>query len=108
MRTNSAAFQHQAGHASYYGSPQPSTNCGSHFSQPPGNQSRPEYLGHHAAAGFEKHKRQMEIVDDFLSSAKRRHIDSTSYAQIRQSLLPLHGLVPLQTGAIAAGDYIAP
>jgi hypothetical protein len=112
MRTNSAAFPHQAGPHSYY-APQPSTNYGLYFNQPPLNHNpRAEYIGHHAATGFDSRKRAFDMVDEFFGSAKRRQVDPNSYAQVGRSLLPLHG-APLSIhtgpgGAMTATEYITP
>jgi hypothetical protein len=97
-----AQYQHQA-HAGGYYAPQPSTNYGLYFNQPPMNHNqRTEHLGyhHHAAAaggGYDR-KRAFDMVDDFFSSAKRREIDPASYSQIGRSLLPLHGSMSIPSG----------
>jgi hypothetical protein len=106
IRTNSAAFPHQAGHASYY-APQPSTNYGLYFNQPPLHPPRSEYIGHHHAAGFDTRKRAFDMVDDFFGNAKRRHVDPSSYSQVGRSLLPLHGALSLHTGPMPAAEYMA-
>ncbi|TDZ28270.1 pH-response transcription factor pacC [Colletotrichum trifolii] len=105
MRTNSAAFAHQAGHASYY-APQPSTNYGLYFNQQPLNPPRSEYIGHHAG-GYDNRKRAFDMVDDFFAHAKRRQVDPTSYQQVGRSLLPLHGALGLHTGPMPGSDYMA-
>ncbi|KAF6820428.1 pH-response transcription factor PACC-like protein [Colletotrichum sojae] len=105
MRTNSAAFAHQAGHASYY-APQPSTNYGLYFNQQPLNPPRTEYIGHHAA-GYDNRKRAFDMVDDFFAHAKRRQVDPTSYHQVGRSLLPLHGALGLHAGPMPGSDYMA-
>jgi hypothetical protein len=107
MRTNSAAFPHQAGHPSYY-APQPSTNYGLYFNQPPLNHHpRTEYIGHHAA-GFDNRKRAFDMVDEFFGSAKRRQVDPASYGQVGRSLLPLHGALSLHadSGPMTATEYM--
>lgn len=107
MRGNPAAFHHQPTHPSYYGAPQPSTNYGLYFNQQPMSGPRHDYLGHNAAGGFDNRKRQMEMVDNFLGSAKRRQVEPNSYAQINQSLLPLHGMLSVSNGPLApTGDYM--
>ncbi|EGY15025.1 pH-response transcription factor pacC/RIM101 [Verticillium dahliae VdLs.17] len=108
IRTNSAAFPHQAhGHASYYGggAPTPSHSLGLYYAPTRG----PEYLGHHAAAGgFDTRKRAYDMVDDFFGNAKRRHMDPSSYASVGRSLMPLHGALALQTGApMPAAEHMA-
>ncbi|GKT44023.1 pH-response transcription factor pacC/RIM101 [Colletotrichum spaethianum] len=104
IRTNSAAFAHQAGHASYY-APQPSTNYGLYFNQQPLNPPRTEYIGHHG--GYDNRKRAFDMVDDFFAHAKRRQVDPTSYQQVGRSLLPLHGALGLHTGPMPGSDYMA-
>ncbi|KAM5351313.1 hypothetical protein ACJ41O_004036 [Fusarium nematophilum] len=101
MRTNAAAFTHQAGHPSGYYAPQPSTNYGLYFNQPPMNNARTEHLGYGAAPGGYDRKRTYDMVDDFFGSAKRRQIDPSSYAQIGRSLMPLHGNLSIPNGPIA-------
>ncbi|KAF3356602.1 Putative proteasome subunit alpha type-1 [Verticillium dahliae VDG1] len=108
IRTNSAAFPHQAhGHASYYGggAPTPSHSLGLYYAPTRG----PEYLGHHAAAGgFDTRKRAYDMVDDFFGNAKRRHMDPSSYASVGRSLMPLHGALALHTGApMPAAEHMA-
>lgn len=107
MRTNPAGFPPQApGHASYYGgaAPTPSPSLGLYYAPPRG----PEYLGHHAAGGFDTRKRAYDMVDDFFGSAKRRQVDPSSYASVGRSLLPLHGALALQTGSpMPAAEYMA-
>lgn len=106
MRTNpQASFPHQAGHPSYYGAPQPSTNYGLYFNQPTSlGGPRHDYLGHSATSGFDNRKREMDVVDSFLGNAKRRQVQPNSYDQISQNLLPLHGMVPMSMGP--GGDYM--
>ncbi|ROT35704.1 hypothetical protein SODALDRAFT_247565, partial [Sodiomyces alkalinus F11] len=110
IRTNAAAFPHQApGHASYYGggAPAPSPSMGLYYAPPRG----PDYLGHHhhhAAAGFDSRKRAYDMVDDFFATAKRRQVDPASYASVGRSLLPLHGALALQTPAhMPSAEYMA-
>lgn len=107
MRTNAAAFPHQAGHSGYY-APQPSTNYGLYFNQPPLNTSRSEHLGYSAAPGGYDRKRAYEMVDDFFGSAKRRQIDPSSYTDIGRSLLPLHGSLSIPNGPMAATAQYMP
>lgn len=110
IRTNAAAFPHQApGHASYYGggAPAPSPSLGLYYAPPPRG---PDYLGHHhhhAAAGFDSRKRAYDMVDDFFATAKRRQVDPASYASVGRSLLPLHGALALQTPApMPSAEYM--
>lgn len=107
MRGNPQAF-HQPSHPNYYGAPQPSTSYGLYFNQQPLGGPRHDYIGHNAAGGFDNRKRQMEMVDNFLGNAKRRQVEPNSYAQINQSLLPLHGMLSVPSGGplAAGGDYI--
>ncbi|PKS06823.1 hypothetical protein jhhlp_006899 [Lomentospora prolificans] len=107
MRGNPQAF-HQPTHPSYYGAPQPSTNYGLYFNQQALGGSRHDYIGHNAAAGFDNRKRQMEMVDNFLGNAKRRQVEPNSYAQISQSLLPLHGMLSVPNGPLATGGEYMP
>lgn len=107
MRTNAAAFPHQAGHSGYY-APQPSTNYGLYFNQPPLNTSRTEHLGYSAASGGYDRKRAYDMVDDFFGNAKRRQIDPSSYADIGRSLLPLHGSLSMSNGPMATTAQYMP
>jgi hypothetical protein len=96
-------FQHQGGHPNNYYAPQPSTNYGLYFNQPPLNHPRPEqHLGYNTAPQGYDRKRAFDMVDDFFSSAKRREIDPSSYSQIGRSLLPLHGSLSIPNGPMAA------
>lgn len=108
IRTNTAAFPHQTGHASGYYAPQPSTNYGLYFNQPPLNTPRTEHLGYSAAPGGYDRKRTFEMVDDFFGSAKRRQIDPSSYAQIGRSLMPLHGSLSIPNGPMTATEQYMP
>ncbi|KAJ4325655.1 protein with putative role during mitosis [Fusarium piperis] len=108
MRTNAAAFTHQAGHPSGYYAPQPSTNYGLYFNQPPMNNARTEHLGYSAAPSGYDRKRTYDMVDDFFGSAKRRQIDPSSYAQIGRSLMPLHGNLSIPNGPMAATEQYMP
>ncbi|KAL2752514.1 hypothetical protein ACRALDRAFT_1065632 [Sodiomyces alcalophilus JCM 7366] len=110
IRTNAAAYPHQApGHASYYGggAPAPSPSLGLYYAPPPRG---PDYLGHHhhhAATGFDSRKRAYDMVDDFFANAKRRQVDPASYASVGRSLLPLHGALALQTPApMPSAEYM--
>lgn len=108
MRTNAAAFAHQTGHPTggYY-APQPSTNYGLYFNQPPINNGRAEHLGYTAHGGYDR-KRTYDMVDDFFGSAKRRQIDPSSYTQIGRSLMPLHGNLSVANGPMAATEQYMP
>lgn len=108
MRTNTAAFTHQAGPPSGYYAPQPSTNYGLYFNQPPMNNARTEHLGYNTApAGYDR-KRTFDMVDDFFANAKRRQIDPSSYQQIGRSLMPLHGTLSIPNGPMAAEQQYMP
>ncbi|KAM0341948.1 hypothetical protein ACHAPQ_000252 [Fusarium lateritium] len=108
MRTNAAAFAHQTGHPTggYY-APQPSTNYGLYFNQPPINNGRAEHLGYSTHGGYDR-KRTYDMVDDFFGSAKRRQIDPSSYTQIGRSLMPLHGNISVPNGPMAATEQYMP
>ncbi|KAF4121175.1 Zinc finger, C2H2 type [Geosmithia morbida] len=94
-------FQHPPTHHGGYYAPQPSTNYGLYFNQPPLNNQRNEHLGYqgapaaHNGGGYDQRKRAFDMVDDFFSSAKRREIDPSSYSQIGRSLMPLHGTLSM-------------
>ena len=66
---------------------------------------RADYLGHHAAAGFDGRKRTLDDLNDFFGAAKRRQVDPTSYSSVGRSLMPLQAL-SVHTGGLAA-EYIA-
>lgn len=109
MRTNAPppSFPHPAPHPNYYGAPQPSTNYGLYFNQPTAlGGPRHDYLAHSASSGFDSRKRQMDMVDSFLGNAKRRQVEPHSYQQISQSLLPLHGMIPMPMGPGPGSDYM--
>ncbi|KAK2592901.1 hypothetical protein QQS21_009396 [Conoideocrella luteorostrata] len=103
----SGGFSHQ--NHGYY-APQPSTGYGLYFNQPPMNTPRAENIGYGAAAaggGYDR-KRAYDMVDDFFGSAKRRHIDPSSYAQIGRSLLPLHGSLSIPSGPMNGAEQYMP
>lgn len=58
-------------------------------------------MSHHAA--YDQRKRGFDVLNDFFGDAKRRQIDPTSYSQVGQRLMQLHGL-PIQSGALV--DYM--
>nr|Q96X49.1 RecName: Full=pH-response transcription factor pacC/RIM101 [Hapsidospora chrysogena]CAC38840.1 putative transcription factor [Hapsidospora chrysogena] len=96
---------HQPAHPNAYYAPQPSTNYGLYFNQPPlNNHQRTEHLGYGAPPGGYDRKRAFDMVDDFFSSAKRREIDPSSYSQIGRSLLPLHGTLSIPSGPMPATE----
>ncbi|KAG6038523.1 hypothetical protein E4U41_004116 [Claviceps citrina] len=102
MRNNGGGFSHQ--NNGYY-APQPSTGYGLYFNQPPMHAPRADHMGYSAAtAGGCDRKRAFDMVDDFFSSAKRRQIDPSSYAQIGRSLLPFHGTLSMPSGPMAATE----
>jgi hypothetical protein len=107
MRAAPGAFSHPGGHPGSYYAPQPSTNYGLYFNQPPLN-SRPEHLGYSASNGGYDRKRAFDMVDDFFGHAKRRQIDPSSYAQIGRSLLPLHGSLSMSGGPMSATEQYMP
>lgn len=109
MRSGPAGFA-QPGHPGGYYAPQPSANYGMYFNPPPMNTPRAEHIGYNAAAaggGYDR-KRTYDMVDDFFGSAKRRHIDPSSYNDIGRSLLPLHGSLSVPNGPMAAPEQYMP
>jgi len=114
MRTNSAAFgqpPHPGGHtSSYYQHHQhhaPASFGGPHMYYPMSGRS--DHMGYHAAAaaGYDSrgNKRQYDAMSDFFSDTKRRQLDPTSYHQVSQRLLPLHGSLPIHAPSMAA-EYL--
>ncbi|TQV99900.1 hypothetical protein V2A60_005324 [Cordyceps javanica] len=108
MRSGHAGFP-QPGHPGGYYTPQQPASYGMYFNQPPLNTPRAEHIGYNAAAagGYDR-KRTYDMVDDFFGSAKRRHIDPSSYADIGRSLLPLHGSLSVPNGPMAATEHYMP
>jgi hypothetical protein len=106
IRSTAAPFAHGGGHPGGYYAPQPSTNYGLYFNQPPLN-SRSEHIGYSASGGYDR-KRTYDMVDDFFGHAKRRQIDPSSYSQIGRSLLPLHGSLSMGNGPMAAAEHYMP
>ncbi|KAJ3489630.1 hypothetical protein NLG97_g5954 [Lecanicillium saksenae] len=104
MRSGHAGFP-QPGHPGGYYAPQQPAGYGMYFNQQPLTTPRAEHIGYNtAAAGGYDRKRTYDMVDDFFGSAKRRHIDPSSYADIGRSLLPLHGsLLRMSPGGMGAG-----
>lgn len=110
MRTQHYQHQHQhPGHPAHQGyyAPQPSTNYGLYFNQPPLNNQRTEHLGYNQAHSTHQ-KRTFDMVDDFFSSAKRQEINPTSYDAIGRSLLPLHGSMSIPQTPMASTERYAP
>lgn len=101
----SGGYPQPSHHGGYY-APQASAGYGMYFNQPPLNTPRAEHIGYNAApAGYDR-KRTYDMVDDFFGSAKRRHIDPNSYADIGRSLLPLHGSLPMSNGPMPTEQYM--
>lgn len=93
---------HSAGHSGYYQPQQPHGYGPVYYpiSQQPASQHGFD-MGHHAA--YDQKKRGYDALNDFFGDAKRRQIDPTSYSQVGQRLMLLHGL-PIQGGALV--DYM--
>ncbi|KAI1331255.1 hypothetical protein F5Y16DRAFT_361020 [Xylariaceae sp. FL0255] len=111
MRTTTAAFAppgHPAGHGGGYyhhHAPPPSFSGAPMYYQPM-NGGRGDHMGYQAAADYDSRKRSLEVMSDFLSDAKRRHLDPSSYHQVSQRLVPLHGGLPV--GAHSVGTEYLP
>ncbi|KAI1267408.1 hypothetical protein F5Y18DRAFT_380150 [Xylariaceae sp. FL1019] len=114
MRTNAAAFgqpPHPATHGgSYYQhhhAPAPSFGAAPMYYPMSG---RGDHIGYHASSGYDGRagKRSMEVMNDFLTDAKRRHVDPTSYHQVSQRLVPLHGALPIHGQSLATEYLPAP
>ncbi|OBT77939.1 hypothetical protein VF21_04283 [Pseudogymnoascus sp. 05NY08] len=88
---------HNGGHNGYY-QPQQAQSYGPVYY--PVSQHAAE-MGHHA--NYDPRKRGFDALNDFFGDAKRRNIDPTSYPQVGQRLMHLHGL-PIQGGALI--DYM--
>ncbi|KFY48247.1 hypothetical protein V496_10299, partial [Pseudogymnoascus sp. VKM F-4515 (FW-2607)] len=89
--------QHHGGHNGYYQPQQPQGYGPVYY---PVNQHAAD-MGHHA--NYDPRKRGFDALNDFFGDAKRRNIDPTSYPQVGQRLMHLHGL-PIQGGALI--DYM--
>ncbi|KAJ2970649.1 hypothetical protein NQ176_g8087 [Zarea fungicola] len=107
MRSGHAGFSQPSHTGSYY-APQAPTGYGMYFNQPPMNTPRAEHIGYNTAATGYDRKRTFDMVDDFFGSAKRRHIDPSSYNDIGRSLLPLHGSMGLTNAPMAATEQYMP
>lgn len=105
MRGN---YPHPSAHPGTYYAPQPSTNYGLYFNQPPMNNQRNEHLGYNGHQSAYERKRAIDMVDDFFNSAKRREIDPSSYSQIGRSLLPLHNSITIPSGPMPATEQYLP
>ncbi|KFY86329.1 hypothetical protein V500_07688 [Pseudogymnoascus sp. VKM F-4518 (FW-2643)] len=88
---------HNGGHNGYY-QPQQAQSYGPVYY--PVNQHAAD-MGQHAS--YDPRKRGFDALNDFFGDAKRRNIDPTSYPQVGQRLMHLHGL-PIQGGALI--DYM--
>ncbi|KAI0481092.1 hypothetical protein GGR56DRAFT_688558 [Xylariaceae sp. FL0804] len=105
IRTNPAAYgqpSHPTGHAhasSYYQHHAPPSFGGAPMYYQPIGGRHDGHMGYHqAAADYDSRKRPYDVMDDFFSDVKRRSIDPSSYHQVSQRLVPLHGAV-LGSGA---------
>ncbi|KAI1634122.1 hypothetical protein F4809DRAFT_620126 [Biscogniauxia mediterranea] len=111
MRTNSAAFgqpPHPGSHtSSYYQHHAPPSFGGPMYYQPIGG-GRDHMNGYQAAAEFDNRKRSYDVMNEFFNDAKRRQLDPTSYQQVSQRLMPLHGALPIHSGSIGAEYVPAP
>ncbi|OTB08366.1 hypothetical protein M426DRAFT_19041 [Hypoxylon sp. CI-4A] len=108
MRTNTAAFgqpPHAAGHpSSYYQHHQQSSFGGPMYYQP--MNGRGDHMSYQAAAPeYDSRKRTYEVLNEWFGDAKRRQLDTDSYAQVGQRLLPLHGALPIHSGSLG-GEYL--
>ncbi|KAI1115992.1 hypothetical protein F5Y14DRAFT_408869 [Nemania sp. NC0429] len=113
MRTNSAAFgqpPHPAGHTSSYyqhhHAPPPSFGGAPMYYQP--MNGRGDHMGYQAAAGYDTRKRSYEAMHEFFTDTKRRQLDPTSYHQVSQRLVPLHGALPIHAHSLGAEYLPAP
>ncbi|ORY70142.1 uncharacterized protein BCR38DRAFT_100579 [Pseudomassariella vexata] len=106
IRTNSAAFgqPHHNGHSSSYYQQHPPSFGGPMYYQPLGNR---DHIGYQAAE-FDNRKRTYDALNEFFGDAKRRQLDPSSYAQVGQRLMPLHGALNIHTGSLATEYMPAP
>lgn len=70
--------------------------------------TRGDHLGYGAAHDFDTRKRAFDVLNDFFGDAKRRQLDPSSYSQVGQRLMPLHGALPIHTGSLATEYMPAP
>ncbi len=114
MRTNSAAFgqpPHPASHTSSYyqhhHAPPPSFGGAPMYYQP--MNGRGDHMGYQAATGYDgRNKRSYEAMNEFFTDTKRRQLDPTSYHQVSQRLVPLHGALPIHAHSLGAEYLPAP
>ncbi|KAI0002815.1 hypothetical protein F4779DRAFT_602667 [Xylariaceae sp. FL0662B] len=110
MRSNAGAFTqppHPTGHpSSYYQHHAQPPFGGPMYYQPMGG--RGDHMGYQAAAEFDNRKRTYDVLNEFFGDAKRRQLDPSSYAQVGQRLMPLHGSLPIHTGSMGAEQYLPP
>lgn len=92
---------HNGGHNGYYQPQQPQAYQMGYYPV----QHHTADVGHHAAAQYDQRKRGFDVLNDFFGDAKRRQIDPTSYPQVGQRLMSLHGL-PIAGGSLV--DYMPP
>ncbi|RFU34763.1 hypothetical protein B7463_g1518, partial [Scytalidium lignicola] len=107
-------YDHQAPmhhpQAPNYGPPPPQPGTGYYMHQP--LQFGPGYYPvHHGSqadmnhrAAYDAGRRRDDVLNEFFGDVKRRQFDPSSYAQVGQRLVALHG-VPI-TGSVA--DYMVP
>lgn len=103
MHQQSGAYgqpHHNPSHNGYYQPQQPQAYSMGYYPV----QHHTANVGHHAAAGdYDQRKRGFDVLNDFFGDAKRRQIDPTSYPQVGQRLMSLHGL-PISSGSLV--DYM--
>lgn len=69
---------------------------------------RGDHMGYQAAGGYDNRKRSFEAMHEFFNDTKRRQLDPTSYHQVSQRLVPLHGALPIHAHSIGAEYLPAP
>lgn len=70
---------------------------------------RGDHMGYQAATGYDgRNKRSYEAMNEFFTDTKRRQLDPTSYHQVSQRLVPLHGALPIHAHSLGAEYLPAP
>ncbi|KAI0391514.1 hypothetical protein F5Y17DRAFT_440356 [Xylariaceae sp. FL0594] len=114
MRTNSVPFgqpPHPGGHtSSYYQHHQhhaPASYGTAHMYY--SMAGRGDHMGYHAPAGYDaRSSKRFDAVSHFFAEAKSRQLDPTSYHQVSQRLVPLHGALPLHAPSMATNYLPGP
>jgi hypothetical protein len=113
IRTNAAAYGQgpQNGGSYYSHHPAPSAYQPMYAYQQPMGNGRGDFMAHQAAPAYDNRKRGLDELNDFFGALKRRQVDTSNYASVGRSLMPIHSTsMGMQAGGGGglATEYMAP